>query len=88
MTQLLPDTARAMAQRLGMPFNAALLHGTDEQSARYQQTLGRAYLQEGLDRYGGDQRRALMYYHGGPNERLWGPNTRAYADQILRRLGD
>lgn len=86
MTQLLPDTAREMAQRLGMPYMPALLRGTDENSARYQQALGRAYLREGLQRYNGDQRLALMYYHGGPNEQLWGARTHAYAEQILNRL--
>lgn len=86
MTQLLPGTARDMAHRLGMPYRPELLRGTDETAARYQQALGRAYLREGLERYNGDQRRALMFYHGGPNERLWGPRTRAYAEQILNGL--
>jgi soluble lytic murein transglycosylase-like protein len=86
MSQMLPATAREMAGKLGLPYREDLLRGTDEQSAQYQRRLGEAYLHEGLTRYGDDHRRALMYYHGGPDERMWGPKTRAYADQTLRRL--
>lgn len=87
MTQLLPATARGMADKLGVPYREDLLSGTTPEAATYQRALGGAYLHEGLDKYGGDPRQALMYYHGGPNERLWGPKTHAYADAILARLG-
>lgn len=86
MTQMLPETAREMAGKLGLPWKPELLTGTDRNAAAYQRQLGRAYLQEGLSRHGGDWEKALMFYHGGPNQRLWGPKTRAYASAILSRV--
>lgn len=87
MTQMLPATAESMARKLGVPWSPALMRDKTPQGARYQEMLGKAYFEEGLQKYGGDPRKALMYYHGGPDERLWGPKTRAYADQVLARAG-
>jgi soluble lytic murein transglycosylase-like protein len=87
MTQLLPGTAREMAASLGVPYREDLLRGTSPAAADYQRALGRAYFQQGWNATGGDPRQALMYYHGGPNRRLWGPRTHAYADEVLRRVG-
>lgn len=83
-TQMLPATAREMAQRVGVPFDESMLRGTSPEAAAYQDRLGMAYLQEGFERTG-NPREALMYYHGGPDRRLWGPKTRAYADEVLAR---
>lgn len=82
-SQLLPSTARAMAAKLGIPYNEALLRGKTPEALAYQLKLGRAYFDEGLSRYGGDVGKAVMFYHGGPNERMWGPKTRAYARAIM-----
>jgi soluble lytic murein transglycosylase len=87
MTQMLPETAREMAGKLGVPFQEELLRGASPEAADYQKKLGAAYLREGLTKHGGDVRKGLMYYHGGPNQKLWGPKTRSYADSILGRLG-
>ncbi len=86
MTQMLPATAQAMAQKLGVQWRPELMTGTSPQAAEYQRTLGRAYFEEGLQRYGGDVRKALAYYHGGPNEDIWGPKTRQYVDSVLARV--
>lgn len=43
------------------------------------------YLRQGLDAYGGDINKALMYYHGGPTESKWGDKTRAYPGAVLSR---
>jgi hypothetical protein len=85
-TQMLPETAREMAGKLGLPFRQELLTSDSPEAVQYQQQLGAAYLQEGLEKYGGDAVKALMYYHGGPDERLWGPKTRRYARETLARL--
>lgn len=82
LTQMLPATAKAMAAKLGIAWRPALMRGTSEEAAEYQEKLGRAYFAEGLERYGGDVVRAAMYYHGGPDEALWGPKTRAYAAAV------
>ena len=83
---MLPDTAKEMAAKIGVPYRPDLLHSNDPAALDYQHRLGAAYLQEGLDRTG-NVRDALRYYHGGPNRRLWGPKTNAYAEAILGRLG-
>ncbi len=87
LTQLLDGTAKQMAEKLGVPWQPELLRSATPEGAAYQRQLGRAYFEEGLQRYGGDVRKALMFYHGGPNERLWGDKTHAYADAILSRSG-
>jgi soluble lytic murein transglycosylase-like protein len=84
--QMLPGTAREMSGRLGLPFDQARLTATDASARAYQRQLGDAYLQQGLHATN-DLRSGLMYYHGGPNQRLWGPKTHAYADNILGKLG-
>jgi len=86
-TQMLPETAKGMADKLGLPWQPELMTQTTPQAMQYQQTLGRAYFDEGLQRYGGDPEKALKYYHGGPDERLWGPKTEAYAAAVLGRMG-
>lgn len=83
MTQMLPATAEAMAKKLGLPWRPEMMTATSPEAAQYQRTLGRAYFDEGLEKYGGDPEKALMYYHGGPDEGLWGPKTRSYAQAIL-----
>jgi hypothetical protein len=86
-TQMLMGTAEEMARKLGVPWRPDLMRGDTPNALAYQQRLGQAYLQEGLDRYGGDPEKALMYYHGGPDEKIWGPKTRDYAASVLRRAG-
>lgn len=86
-TQMLMATAESMARKLGIPWNPSLMRGDTPNALAYQRRLGEAYLQEGLDKYGGDVRSGLMYYHGGPDESLWGPKTNAYADAVMARMG-
>lgn len=86
MTQMLPETAREMARKLGLPWRPDLLTGKTPEAAEYQKRLGRAYFEEGLAKTG-NVRDALRYYHGGPNRALWGPKTNAYASAVLGRLG-
>lgn len=82
LTQMLPDTAREMAQKIGVPWRPDLLSSPTDEGAQYQRRLGEAYLNEGMERTG-NTRDALRYYHGGPDRRLWGPKTDAYADKVL-----
>lgn len=86
-TQMLMATAEGMARKLGIPWNPSLMRGDTPAALAYQRRLGQAYLQEGLDKYGGDVRQALRYYHGGPDESLWGPKTNAYAEAVIGRMG-
>jgi soluble lytic murein transglycosylase-like protein len=85
-TQMLPDTAREVARKLGLPFNPRMLQSRDPKALAYQRQLGEGYLREGLEKTG-NLRDALRYYHGGPDRSIWGPKTNAYAESILAMLG-
>lgn len=86
LTQVLPSTAQGIAKRLGVAWRPDLMTGTSEAAQQYQRAIGQAYLEEGLTKTG-NVTDALKYYHGGPNRRLWGPKTEAYAASVLRRMG-
>jgi len=86
-SQMLPQTAQAMATKLNLPWRPDLMTGTTPEAEQYQLALGRAYFDEGMQKYGGDPEKALMYYHGGPDESLWGPKTREYASAVMARAG-
>jgi len=86
LTQMLPATAQEMAQKLGVQWRPELMTGTTPEAAQYQERLGRAYFDQGLQKYGGDVRKALAYYHGGPDESIWGPKTRAHVEAVMRRV--
>lgn len=81
-TQMLPDTAREMAERIGVPWRPEMMTGASPEAGAYQDRLGREYLREGLTRTG-NARDGLRYYHGGPDRGIWGRNTNSYADSIL-----
>lgn len=59
--QVLPGTARRMAQKLSIAFDENRLR-TDR---AYNERIGTAYLTELLDRYGGDTFLAVTAYHAG-----------------------
>lgn len=59
--QVLPDTARRIAGKLGVPFDANRLR-TDR---AYNRQIGNAYLSELVDRYRGDAFLAITAYHAG-----------------------
>lgn len=59
--QVLPDTGRRIAGKLGLPFDAGRLR-TDR---AYNEQIGTAYLSELVDRYNGDTFLAVTAYHAG-----------------------
>lgn len=85
--QLMPDTARAIAKRLGLPYRPELLAGTDEASRKYQDTLTSEAVREAFEYGKGDPQLAAQYYFAGPNKKGWGPKTQKYGMDIMRRLG-
>ncbi len=85
-TQVLPATGAGVARALGIPWRPDLMSGSSTEAARYQRIIGQGYLDEALQKTG-NVTDALHYYHGGPDRRLWGPKTRAYAQDVLRRMG-
>jgi hypothetical protein len=85
--QLMPDTARAIAKRLGLPYRPELLAGKDEASRKYQDTLTSEAVKEAFEYGKGDPQLAAQYYFAGPNKAGHGPKTQKYGMDIMRRLG-
>lgn len=85
--QIMPDTARALARRLGLPYRPDLLGGASPEARQYQDSLTHAATQEAWKYGAGDVRKAANYYFAGPNRKGWGPKTRKYGDSILSRMG-
>lgn len=85
--QVMPDTARTLAGRLGMPWNPNMMSSTSVAGRRYQDAITEAALQEAWQAGGGDPRAAAMYYHGGSNRSGWGAKTHRYAGEVLSRMG-
>lgn len=86
--QIMPDTAKALAARLGLPYRPDLMRGTNAEAQAYQNALTQEALKEAWRYGGGDVRRAAQYYFAGPNKAGWGPKTRQYGEDILRRMGN
>ena len=87
--QQMPATARALADRLGMPYRPDLMSGTSPEARAYQDRITDAAVREAWEAGGSgrDVRTSAMYYHGGSNRRGWGPRTQRYASNVLGRLG-
>ena len=84
--QVMPETARTLAQRAGLPYREDLMRGTSPEAKRYQDAITDAALQEAWAAGGGDLRTAAHYYHGGSDRGKWGQKTQRYGDQILARM--
>lgn len=85
--QVMPDTGRVLARRLGLEWRPDLMAGDDEASRSYQDKITDAALREAYDYGRGDMRRAAGYYYGGSDTDKWGPRTRQYMDEIIGRMG-
>lgn len=84
--QIMPETARALSARLGLPYQPELLRGTGPEARRYQDRLTEAALSEAWKAGGGSAEQAARYYFAGPNKSGHGPKTRKYGTDILRRM--
>lgn len=72
VAQLLPATAKGLGVDPNDPAQAI------DGAARY--------LKEGMDKTGSLDG-GLKYYHGGPNQNIWGPKTQAYAGLVQNAAG-
>lgn len=86
--QIMPETARNLSQRLGLPYRPDLLGGTGAAARQYQDRLTQAAVQEAWEYGGGDPRKAAHYYFAGPDRKGWGAKTKRYGSDILRRMGN
>ncbi len=84
LMQVMPATAREMAQKLGEPYSPARLYDPD-----YSIRLGSNYIARVLDMFDGNVELALAGYNGGPNriQRLWNDRPDgAELDDFLENL--
>lgn len=84
--QVMPATAKALASRIGLPYQPQLMAGNSPEARRYQDAITEAALKEAWQSSGGDPRKAAMYYHGGSNQKVWKQKTRQYAEEVLARI--
>jgi hypothetical protein len=87
--QVMPDTAKVLAARIGISYRPDLLTGTSAVARQYQDQITEAALQEAWQAggSGNDPRTSASYYFGGSDRGKWGPQTHQYADEILGRMG-
>jgi hypothetical protein len=85
--QVMPATAKTLAGRLGLPWDANLMRSNTPQGRQYQDAIGNAAIQEALQAGNGDVGRAAAYYHGGSDQSKWGAKTQAYARDIVTNMG-
>ena len=84
--QLMPATAKSLAQRMGVPWNEGLMTSNTAQGRQYQDILGRAAVAEALNASGGDPNVFGQYYHGGSDRSKWGPRTKQYGSEMAARI--
>lgn len=86
--QVMPDTARTLASRIGLPYRPDLMRGTSAEARAYQDRITDAAVKEAWDHGGQGKDPALSakYYFAGPDRGKWGPKTARYASDILSRL--
>ena len=84
--QVMPDTARTLAARAGLPYRPDLMAGNSPEARAYQDKITEGALKEAWTFGGGDARRAAHYYFGGSDQKKWGGKTRRYGNDILGRL--
>lgn len=82
----MPETAKALAARIGLPFRLDLMRGTSPEARAYQDRITEAALQEAWRASGGDPAAAARYYFAGPDKAKHGPKTAQYVNDILRKL--
>jgi hypothetical protein len=86
--QFMPDTARALAKRIGKDYRPDLMtgdKGRSKEGRAYQESLMDAQMKDILAYSGGDIGKAGAYHFAGPNTKGHGPKTRKYEEDILRR---
>lgn len=97
VAQLMPDTARAMAAKLGQPELVALSKQRNAAGEAAARTLGKAYLSTQLETFGNDPVKAVAAYNAGPNRRFLtgGPldpntipikETRDYTNRVMANV--
>lgn len=85
--QVMPDTGKVLAQRAGLPWRPDLMAGTGPDAQAYQDKITEGAAREAWAYGKGNPQLAAYYYFAGPDKGKWGPKTRQYGVDILRRIG-
>lgn len=83
LSQMLPDTAKEMAARAGVPFDVSMLRGTSRQARAYQYKLGLEYAKEAWRNTNKSAFDIARYYHGGPNREIWKAKTAKHGAMVF-----
>jgi hypothetical protein len=85
--QIMPDTGRQLARKLGVPWKPELMTATSPVARQYQDALGTAMIKTVIKDGNGDPETIFALYYAGPDRKGWGPRTRKYVKDMLGRLG-
>lgn len=85
--QVMPQTGQSLAKRVGVAWRPDLMRSDTPEARKYQDAIGGAAIQEAIDASGGDPGTAFSYYYGGSDRGKWGPRTRQYEQDMMRRIG-
>ena len=90
LMQVIPDTAKAMAARLGVDYRSDLMKGHSEAAAAYQKQIGEAYIDYLMELKGNtldSLDEVIMSYYAGPGGGNRKGKTAAYDTQVRARYG-
>ena len=86
--QFMPETARALAKRIGVDYRPDLMvgdKGRSKEGRAYQERLMDDQMQDILAYSDGDVGKAATYHFAGPNTKIHKAKTRQYEKEMLNR---
>jgi hypothetical protein len=86
--QFMPETARALAKRIGIEYRPDLMtgdKGRSKEGRAYQERLMDDQMKDILAYSDGDVGKAATYHFAGPNTKIHGAKTRQYEKEMLNR---
>ncbi|RPJ51257.1 MAG: lytic transglycosylase domain-containing protein [Chloroflexi bacterium] len=84
--QVMPDTERALAKRIGIAYNPELSKGTSPEAMQYQDQIFDAAAKEAWAFGRGNPAMAASYYFGGSDQNKWKGKTQKYAQEVTSRM--